>query len=101
MQIIEGLPRFKGPYVHTTSLGKKPVSGYSRAKLRAEKAINEARAERGLEPLAQWQLHDLRRTVASNLERLGIPLDHISRVLNHAPVGVTAHVYGSHVRSWG
>lgn len=96
-RIIKELPSFrKGDYVFTTTFGEKPVSGYSRAKQRVERIANEARAKDDLEPLAQWQLHDLRRTCASNLERLGIPLDHIGRVLNHALIGVTARVYGKH-----
>ncbi len=31
------------------------------------------------------------------MARLGIPSDHIGRVLNHAPQGITARVYDKHV----
>ncbi len=96
VQIIQTLPRFEGPYLFTTASGEKPVSGYSRAKLRVEKRVNATRAAEGLQPLPNWRLHDLRRTAATGMARLGIPPDHISRVLNHSPVGVTASVYDKH-----
>ena len=96
MRIIDDLPQFQGPYVFSTTDGKKPVSGYSRAKQRADAAVNEARAEDGLNPLAQWSLHDLRRTCGSGMARLGVPIEHIGKVLNHAPRGVTATVYDRH-----
>lgn len=41
-------------------------------------------------------MHDLRRTVATRMAELGVPLEHIGRVLNHAPRGVTATVYDKH-----
>lgn len=107
LDILGGLPRLSDverkalgagatEYVFTTTAGRSFASGYSRAKLRAEAAVNEARAKQEREPMPQWQLHDLRRTVATGLAELGIPLDHIGRVLNHAPKGVTATVYDRH-----
>ena len=93
MEIIEGLPRFKGPYVFTSSAGEKPVSGFARAKAKAGATINTKRDQDSLDPLPHWTLHDLRRTAASGMARLGIAGDHIARVLNHAPRGITARVY--------
>ncbi len=97
LEIIEGLPRFSGPHVFSTKGGERPVSGYSRAKQRVEKAVNETRKADGLDPLPDWRLHDLRRSAASGMARLGIPSDHLGRVLNHVPQGVTARVYDKHV----
>jgi integrase len=93
LDIIGALPRFSGPYVFSTTSGEKPVSGFSRSKARIEKKVNKARKEG---PLPQWGLHDLRRTCASGMARLSVPSDHIGRVLNHAPKGVTAQVYDRH-----
>ncbi|WP_096700876.1 phage baseplate assembly protein [Magnetospirillum sp. 15-1] len=42
------------------------------------------------------RLHDLRRTAATRMAELGVPVEHIARVLNHAPRGVTATVYDKH-----
>ena len=39
--------------------------------------------------MAPWTLHDLRRSVATNMGELGIADDVIGRVLDHAPQGVT------------
>ena len=94
--ILQSLPQHTGSYVFTTKAGEKPVSGYSRAKQRVEVAINATREQDGLGPLPGWHLHDLRRTGASGMARLGVPVDHIGRVLNHAPRGVTATVYDRH-----
>lgn len=71
--VIEGIPRFAGSYVFTTTAGKKPVSGFSRAK----KDIDQAAGVTG------WRNHDLRRTVATNLARLGVSPHVTEKVLNH------------------
>lgn len=43
-----------------------------------------------------WRLHDLRRTAATHMVRLGVSETIVGRVLNHAPQGVTARVYALH-----
>jgi integrase len=85
-EILESVPRFKGDYVFSGSGGQKPVSGYSNAKRRAERMCD----------VDHWTLHDLRRTVATQMAGLGISGEVIGRVLNHAPRGVTAQVYNKH-----
>jgi integrase len=45
--------------------------------------------------LSDFRLHDLRRTVASNLTRLGVPRLTVSKLLNHVESSVTA-VYDRH-----
>jgi integrase len=47
--------------------------------------------------LEGWRLHDLRRTVATNLARLGTDRVVISKILNHAEGSVTAR-YDRHGR---
>jgi integrase len=88
MEILQSLPRYAGAYVFTTTGGERPVSGFSRSKARIEKLADGE--------IPQWGLHDLRRTCASGMARLGVPSDHIGRVLNHAPKGVTATTYDRH-----
>jgi Site-specific recombinase XerD len=85
MAILSSIPRFTGPYVFTTTGGKKPVSGHSKAKARLD-------AKSGVR---DWCIHDLRRTCGTGLARLGVPLATISRVLNHAEGGVT-RIYARH-----
>jgi integrase len=76
------------PYVFTT-IGDRPISGYGKAKARLDSAVAKARAKASLEALAPWTIHDLRRTMASGLGRLGVSRFIISRVLNHADSSVT------------
>lgn len=89
LAIIEALPKItpaKGapPYVFTTN-GKAHVTGYSRAKGRLEKLMAaEAEKERGAPvQIPDWRLHDLRRTVATGMQRIGIGLQVVEAVLGH------------------
>jgi integrase len=78
-------------FVFTTD-GDAPVSGFSKAKLRLDRIIGEARSG---EALAPWTIHDLRRTAATEMARLGVSRFVIGRVLNHADRGVTG-IYDRH-----
>jgi hypothetical protein len=68
------------------------------------KAINEARAKAAAEaggtaaPLESWTIHDLRRTLATGLQRLGVRLEVTDAVLNHisGSRGGIAGVYQQH-----
>jgi integrase len=82
------------PFVFTTA-GNAPISGFSKAKQRLDEAIAKERANDGLELLPPWTVHDLRRTVATEMARLGISRFMIGRVLNHADRSVTA-IYDRH-----
>jgi integrase len=81
-----------GPYVFTTTFSS-PISGYSRAKLRLDRAVNAVRKSQGLNELPPWRIHDLRRTVATHLAALNVDKSVIARILNHAPSGVTNKHY--------
>lgn len=54
-------------------------SGFSKAM----KRIREALEEEVGRPVAHWTLHDLRRTLATGLQRLGVRLEVTEAVLNH------------------
>lgn len=51
----------------------KPFNGWSKCKRRFDKKL----------PFSDYTLHDLRRTFASNLARLGTPIHVTERILNH------------------
>jgi integrase len=82
--LIASLHRVAGAgYVFTTN-GSTPVSGWSKTKLRLDaKMLEVARAEDAKASIAPWTIHDLRRTCAAGLQRLGVPLPVTERVLNH------------------
>ncbi len=73
--ILRALPRIGNRFV-LTSTGDAPASGYSKGKRRLDALLPP--------DMPDWRLHDLRRTVASGLARLGINLPVIEKVLNHA-----------------
>ena len=81
---LMALPRIKTTkgYVFTTSRDAA-VSGFSRAKHRLDAAILNALSN-GAITSEHWTFHDLRRTVASGMARLGIQLPVIEKVLNHS-----------------
>nr|WP_254442602.1 tyrosine-type recombinase/integrase [Ruegeria arenilitoris] len=71
-------------FVFTTN-GVSPIQGFSQAKKRIARYMNEiAEAERN-EPveIPRWGFHDLRRTVATGMARIGIPVRVTEAVLNH------------------
>jgi len=73
MAIIEGVPRLSGRQLLFTTTGDTPISGFSKAKVEIDEAS-------GVE---DWTLHDLRRTMASGMARLGVSLPVIEKILNH------------------
>jgi integrase len=84
--VLRGVERVKGPagYVFTTT-GETPVSGWHRARNNiAERMAEAAERERG-EPveIPHWTFHDLRRTAATGMARLGIPVRITEATLNH------------------
>jgi integrase len=86
MAILERLPRIKGSkgYVFTTD-GEHPVSGFSRMKQRIDKLMAEAakKERRAQVTIPDWTLHDIRRTVAAGMQRLGVKMEVTEKVLNH------------------
>jgi integrase len=89
VELLKATPQF-GPYVWSSD-GETHVKGYSKAKQRIDSFLLSG----GLE-LKPWRLHDLRRTVATHMVRLGVSELVVGRVLNHAPQGVTARIYALH-----
>ena len=85
-----------------TTTGETPVSGFSRAKRRVDREAGALGAKEE-EPIkiAPWRLHDLRRTMATGMQRLGVRCEVTEAILNHvsgAKSGV-AGVYQRH--DWG
>lgn len=72
LEVLEGAPRL-GAFAFTVD-GKKPYAGMKRLKQILDR-------ESGV---TGWTIHDIRRTVATGLGRLGITQDVIEHVLNHA-----------------
>jgi integrase len=75
LAILESLPRIGDTFVLTTD-GKSAASNYGKNKNRLDALLPN--------DMPAWWLHDLRRTTASGMARLGINLPTIEKILNHA-----------------
>jgi len=73
---LKGLPRIDGSSFVFTFSGASPATGFSKAKLKFDALLPA--------DMPAWRLHDLRRTCASGMARLGINLPVIEKVLNHS-----------------
>jgi len=76
--ILDALPR-TSEFVLTTN-GRTPISGYSKCKIALDAAIAELN---GGKPIPAWHIHDLRRSVASGMAKLGIQLPVVEKIINH------------------
>jgi integrase len=75
-------------FIFSTTDGKVPFSGFSKAKVELDKAIADIREKAGRPPMENWTLHDLRRTARSLMSRAKVPTDHAERALGHVIGGV-------------
>ena len=86
-----------GPVLTTD--GATSIRNYSKAKIALDKAIAETRGSKEHPaPIPAWRVHDLRRTLATGLQRLGIRLEVTEAALNHlsgSRAGIVA-VYQQH-----
>jgi len=100
LDIIKSLPRIESEpgYLFTTS-DKGSVKGFWKARDRlASSMLDLARTERGQDvAIPGWTYHDLRRTCASGMARLGINLVTIEKILNHTS-GTLGGVAGIYMR---
>jgi len=106
--LLGGVPRFAdGAFIFTTTAGRRPVSGFSKAKARLDREIERTRAamarlerRRGLKPtmakeVPAFTLHDLRRTARTRLSELGVLPFVAELVIGHKQGGIQA-VYDLH-----
>jgi len=88
LEILTALPRFVGADLVFTTTGTTPISGFGRLKERLDAAMG----------FSDWRFHDLRRTAASGMARIGIAPHVIEKVLNHQSgvISGVAAVYNRH-----
>lgn len=89
--ILEKLPRFnKGDYLFSTTIGARPVSGFSKTKHRLDKEMLTE-----LDNLEPWVIHDIRRTMRTGLSALPVPDLVRELVIGHTKPGLHK-VYDQH-----
>jgi len=79
-------------FVFSTTGGKRPFSGFSKAKAELDKEIAKIRKADGRGKMPRWTLHDLRRTARSLMSRAGVDTDHAERCLGHV-IGSVRETY--------
>jgi integrase len=103
--VLNGIPRLAGSDLVFTTTGTTPISGYSNAKERLDstmlKIASEEVSANGSpqnSAIPPWRLHDIRRTAASGMARLGTPVHVIEAILNHrsGQVSGVAAIYNRH-----
>jgi integrase len=97
IDILRALPRFDGgDFLFSTTFGRRPVSGFSKAKTRLDAfmlvELRRAAAERGESPdrttLPEFVIHDVRRTMRTGLSSLPIPDMVRELVIGHTRPGL-------------
>jgi integrase len=74
--ILQSLPQINGSDFVFTTDGRGPIIGWAKVKSRiSHKAGLDAKS---------WRLHDTRRSCASGMQRLGVPVPVVEKALNHA-----------------
>ena len=105
-EIIRALPRMGNSKFVFTTTGTTHVTGYSNAKDAIDKAMlrilrEEASDPDEVEAPPQWQFHDLRRTLITNLQKLGVRLEVTEAILNHVSGASRSDAAGHyHLHSW-
>jgi integrase len=72
-EIVAAAPRIVDQDLLFSTTRATPLSGWSAYKRRLDALVG----------FSDWRLHDLRRTAASGMQRLGVRLEVIERALNH------------------
>jgi integrase len=86
-----------------TTTGRTPISGFAKGKTRLDQAMSKLAADDASKcaepphPTPPWRIHDIRRTVATGLQRLGVRFEVTEAVLNHVS-GSRAGIAGVYQR---
>jgi hypothetical protein len=85
MALLQSLPRFTGDCVFSYTHGRTPMSISAPLKRRLDAKMAR---ELGRPPPLGYVLHDVRRTVRSNLPRLRVPTEISELVIGHTKRGL-------------
>ena len=92
IQILEEMPKFSGDYLFSTTFGKKPINGFSKAKSRLDAEMLKILRDGADDPekikLPPFVLHDVRRTMRSALSALPVEQHVRELVIGHTQKGL-------------
>jgi integrase len=92
VEILAAMPRFTGPHVFSSSYGRAAISSFTQIKDKVDRRVAKLNGGR---PLADWRLHDLRRSMRTNLSALAILPVVAELMIGHRQRGIAA-VYDLH-----
>ncbi len=87
LAVFANVPRIAGSDLVFTLGGSKTVKSWTRAKAQLDALV----------PIEPWRIHDLRRTVATGLQKLGLSLQVVEAILGHLS-GLRSGVVGIYQR---
>ncbi len=98
LAVVQGRVAGKKGHLFTTT-GTTPVSGFNKGRDHLAKAMEAVANEGGdgAVTIPQWGFHDLRRTAATGMERLGVAVQVTEAALNHVS-GSKAGIVGVYQR---
>ena len=93
--ILANLPRVNGSDFVFTTTGRTSINNHARAKLAIDAAVASLN---GGKPISSWTFHDIRRSAATSMARLGVQLPVVEKILNHtgSSFGGVAGIYQRH-----
>lgn len=91
LEIIAALPRFRGPFLFSTTFGEHPIAAFSKMK----RSLDVEAARIAGSSIEEWRIHDIRRTVRTTLARLRVDAIVAELVIGHRQRGIAA-VYDLH-----
>jgi integrase len=94
LALLDGLHQIGRSGFVFTATGDAAVRGFNSAVVRLNAAVTEMNGEQ----LPHWTLHDLRRTAATGMARLGVQQPVVEKILNHTggSLAGVAGIYNQH-----
>ena len=80
LEILREIPRGSSPFVFSSNGGNRPLSGFSKLKIKIDDTLPEK--------IAGWRFHDLRRTMRTGLSMLGVADRVAELTIAHSPPGL-------------
>ena len=74
IDVLRQVPRISGRFIFSIN-GENPINGFGKNKDRLDALLPS--------DMPAWIIHDLRRSVASGMAKLGVSLPVIEKILNH------------------
>lgn len=96
LDVLNGGPDWPNQGLVICHFPERKVAGFSKMKRRLDEVLAQ-HAEPAVRP---WRLHDLRRTVATNLQRIGVRFEVTEAILNHVSITQAGIIGNYQLHDW-